>query len=152
EVATKQPVAVITDDVWRTAFGARPDMIGRMLVLNGLSFTVIGITRPDVSAPLGTPDVWMPIGYYPNKGDLELRGRPGVLVLGRLKANITAERAQADLDAVPRRLSSEYPATNAGVGANVTSLADQIVGPVRTPMLIVLGAVGIASLIACANV
>jgi putative ABC transport system permease protein len=152
EVATKQPVAVITDDCWRTRFGARPDMIGRTLVLNGVPFTVVGITQPDVSAPLGTPDVWMPIGYYPNKGDLELRGRPGVLVLGRLKANITAERAQADLDAVSRRLSSEYPATNAGVGANVTSLADQIVGPVRTPMLIVLGAVGIVLLIACANV
>ena len=127
-------------------------MIGRTLVLNGLPFTVVGITRPDVSAPLGTPDVWMPIGYYPNKGDLELRGRPGVLVLGRLKASVTRERAQGDLDAVSRRLAAAYPTTNAGIGANVQSLADQIVGPVRTPMLIVLGAVGIVLLIACANV
>ena len=152
EVATKQPVAVITDDFWRTHFGARPDMIGRTLVLNGVPFTVVGITQPEVSAPLGTPDVWMPIGYYPNKGDLEQRGQPGVLVLGKLKANVTAERAQADLDAVTRRLATTFPATNAGVGANVTSLSDQIVGPVRTPMLIVLGAVGIVLLIACANV
>src|SRR5207237_7627269 len=152
EVATKQPVAVITDDFWRTHFGARPDMIGRTLVLNGVPFTVVGITQRDVSAPLGTPDVWMPIGYYPNKGDLEERGRPGVLVLGRLKASVTRERAQGDLDAVSRRLAAAYPTTNAGIGANVQSLADQIVGPVRTPMLIVLGAVGIVLLIACANV
>ena len=152
EIATKQAVAVITDDFWRTRFGARPDMIGRMLVLNGLPFTVIGITRPGISAPLGTPDVWMPIGYYPNKGDLELRGRQGVLVLGRLNAGVTAERAQSDLDAVSRRLADTYPATNAGIGANVQSLTDQIVGPVRTPMLIVLGAVAIVLLIACANV
>jgi len=152
EVATKQPVAVITDDFWRSHFGGRPDMIGRTLVLNGIPFTVVGITRPDVSAPLGTPDVWMPIGYYPNKGDLEQRGRPGVLVLGKLKPNVTLERAQSDLDAVTRRLATSYPASNAGVGANVTALTDQIVGPVRTPMLIVLGAVGIVLLIACANV
>ena len=152
EIATKQAVAVITDDFWRTRFGARPDMIGRMLVLNGLPFTVIGITRPGISAPLGTPDVWMPIGYYPNKGDLELRGRQGVLVLGRLNAGVTAERAQSDLDAVSRRLADTYPATNAGIGANVQSLTDQIVGLVRTPVLIVLGAVAIVLLIACANV
>src|SRR5204863_184973 len=51
-----------------------------------------------------------------------------------------------------RRLADTYPATNAGIGANVQSLTDQIVGPVRTPMLIVLGAVAIVLLIACANV
>jgi predicted permease len=152
EVASKQPVAVITDDFWRTRFAGRPDMIGRTLVLNGVPFTVIGITRPELTAPLGTPDVWMPIGYYPNSGDLELRGRPGVLVAGRLKGDVSVERAQADLDAVSRRLAASYPATNAGVGANVQPLADQLVGPVRTPILIVLGAVAIVLLIACANV
>jgi putative ABC transport system permease protein len=152
EVGTKQPVAVITDDFWRTHFGGRPDMIGRTLVLNGIPFSVVGITRPETSAPLGTPDVWMPIGYYPNRGDLTERGRPGVLVVGRLKPGVAAEKAQEDLDAVTARIAASYPSTNAGVGANVTSLSDQIVGPVRTPMLIVLGAVGVVLLIACANV
>jgi putative ABC transport system permease protein len=151
-VATKQPVAVISDDCWRTRYGARPDMIGRTLVLNGVAFTVVGITRPDLYAPLGSPDVWMPIGYYPNAGDLELRGRPGVLVVGRLKAGVSVERAQADLDAISGRLGEQYPATNAGIGANVQPLVDQIVGPVRTPILIVLAGVGIVLLIACANV
>ena len=152
EVGTKQPVAVITDDFWRMHFGSRPDMIGRTLILNGLPFTVVGITRPETSAPLGTPDVWMPIGYYPNKGDLVERGRPGVLVVGRLKAHVSAAKAQADLDAVTAHIAASYPATNAGIGANVTSLSDQIVGPVRAPMLIVFVAVGIVLLIACANV
>ena len=152
EVGTKQPVAIITDDCWRTRFGGRPDMIGRTLVLNGVPFTVIGIARPDIVAPLGTPDVWMPIGYYPNAGDLELRGRPGVLVVGRLKQGVSVQRAQADLDAISRRLAEAYPATNAGIGANVQPIVEQIVGSVRTPILIVLGAVGIVLLIACANV
>ena len=152
ELPTKQPVAVITDDFWRNQFGGRPDMIGRTLVLNGVPFTVVGITHPGTSAPLGTPDVWMPIGYYPNKGDLTERGRPGVLVVGRIKIGVSIPKAQADLDAVSARIAAAYPSTNLGVGANVTSLSDQIVGPVRTPMFIVLGAVGIVLLIACANV
>ncbi|MFL5612757.1 MAG: ABC transporter permease [Gemmatimonadaceae bacterium] len=151
-VGTRQPVAVITDDFWHTRFGGRPDMIGRTLVLNGLPFTVVGITRPGLLAPLGTPDVWMPIGYYPNAGDLELRGRAGVLIVGKLKTGVSIQRAQADLDAITQRLAQTYPVTNAGVGANVQAMLDQMIGPVRTPMLIVLGAVGIVLLIACANV
>jgi predicted permease len=152
QVGTRQPVAVITDDFWHTRFGGRPDIIGRTLVLNGVPFTVVGIARPGLLAPLGTPDVWMPIGYYPNAGDLERRGRPGVLIVGRLKQGVSVQRAQADLDAIAQRIAQTYPATNAGVGANVEPMVDQMVGPVRTPMLIVLGAVGIVLLIACANV
>jgi putative ABC transport system permease protein len=152
DVGSKEPVAVITDDFWRTHFGARPDMLGRTLVLNGVPFTVVGIARPEVAAPLGTPDVWMPIGYYPNKGDLVERGRPGVLVVGRLKPNVSVAKAQADLDAINAHLAAAFPSTNSGVGANVTSMTDQLVGPMRAPMLIVAGAVAIVLLIACANV
>jgi len=152
DVRTKQAVAIISDQFWRNHFGARADMLGHTLVLNGEPFTVIGITRPELTVPLGTPDVMMPIGYYPNKGDLDQRGRPGVLVVGRLKPGLSIERAQSELDAVARRLAATYPATNAGTGANVQSLADQLVGPIRTPMLIILAAVGIVLLIACANV
>ena len=151
-VGTKQAVAIISDDFWHSHFGGRADVLGRTLVLNGLPFSIVGVTRPETTAPLGTPDVWMPIGYYPNAGDLELRGRPGVLVVGKLKAGIGVERAQADLAAVAHRLAGEYPATNAGIGVNVQPLVEQIVGPVRTPILVMLGAVGIVLLIACANV
>ena len=152
EVATRQPVAVISDAIWRSRFGAAADMVGRTLVLNGQPFTVVGILRPDFEGVLGTPDVWLPIGYYPNKGDLELRGQGGVLALGRLKAGVTPEQAQADLDVVTRRLAELYPTTNASLGASIQPLRDQIVGRVRTPILIVLGAVAIVLLIACANV
>jgi len=152
QVGTKQAVAVISDDFWRSHLGGRGDVLGRTLVLNGLPFTIVGVTGPETTAPLGTPDVWMPIGFYPNAGDLELRGRPGVLVVGKLKSSVSVERAQADLDAIARRLGGEYPATNAGIGVNVQPLVEQIVGPVRTPILVVLGAVAIVLLIACANV
>ncbi|HEU4995094.1 MAG TPA: ABC transporter permease [Gemmatimonadaceae bacterium] len=152
EVSSKEPVAVITESLWRTRFGSRSDMLGRTMVLNGQPFTVVGIMRPDFQAPLFTPDVWMPIGYYPNKGDLETRGRAGVLVFGKLKENVGVARAQADLDAITERLADLYPTTNAGTSANVQPLKEQIVGQTRTPLLIVLVSVGIVLLIACANV
>jgi putative ABC transport system permease protein len=152
EVATKQPVAVLSDGLWRRRFGARPDVVGSTLVLNGQTFTVVGILRPGFEAPLGTPDVWMPIGYYPNKGDLELRGRGGVWVFGRLKPDASLARAQSELDAVTKRLEQLYPNTNQGLGANVQDLKDQIVGPARAPLLLLLSAVGVVLLIACANV
>jgi putative ABC transport system permease protein len=152
ELGTAQAVAVITDGFWRSHFGGRSDALGSTLVLNNQPFTVIGVTRRGASEPLGTPDVWLPIRYYPNQGDLDHRGQPGVLVVGEIKPGISLASAQADLDAITHRLSEQYPATNAGVGAYVQSLDDVVVGTVRTPMLIVFGAVAIVLLIACGNV
>jgi putative ABC transport system permease protein len=152
EVATKEPVAVVNESAWRTRFGSRTDLVGATLVLNGQPFTVVGIMRPGFEQPLGTPDVWLPLGYYPNRGDLETRGRGGVLAFGKLKPMVSIKRAQDDLDVITARLATLHPATNAGVGANVSSLREEIVGPSRTPLLVVLGAVTTVLLIACANV
>jgi putative ABC transport system permease protein len=155
EVASKEPVAVISEAMWRTRFGSKPDMVGQTLVLNGQPFIVVGILRPGFNATLDTPftpEVWLPVGYYPNKGDLELRGRGGVQVLGKLKPSVTVARAQSDLDGIARRLADLYPTTNAGTGVNVQPLKDQIVGRARTPLLVVLASVATVLLIACANV
>lgn len=152
EVAGKQPVAVITDGFWHSRLGGRANAVGSTLVLNGQPFTIIGITKPGATEPLGTPDVWLPIGYYPNQGDLDRRGQPGVLVIGRLEPHASLASAQADLDAITRRIAAAYPQSNEGVGAYVQSFSDVVVGPVRTPMLIVFCAVAIVLLIACGNV
>jgi putative ABC transport system permease protein len=152
EVATREPSAILNEAVWRTRYGSRPDMLGRSLVINGQPFTVVGIMKPGFSAPLGTPDVWLPMGYYPNQGDLTTRGRGGVILVGKLKPGLTVERGQSDLDAIAKRLAAEYPATNDGTGAAVLSLKEQIAGPSRTPLFIVLASVATVLLIACANV
>ena len=152
EVATKEPVAVLNENVWRTRFGARPDILGQTLTLNGQAFTVVGILPAGFNAPLGTPDVWLPVGYYPNKGDLELRGRAGVMVFGKLKPNVTVARAQSELDDISTRLAQLYPSTNAGSTANVQPLREQLIGSARAPLLIVLASVATVLLIACANV
>jgi putative ABC transport system permease protein len=152
EVATRQPVAVVNETLWRTRFGSRPDILGSTLTLNGQAFTVVGIIPAGFVTPLGSPDVWMPIGYYPNRGDLETRGRAGVQVYGKIKPSAAIETAQAELDGIAARLAAEFPTTNAGTGANVRPLKAELVGDSRTPLLVVLGSVAIVLLIACANV
>ncbi|HEX6536028.1 MAG TPA: ABC transporter permease [Gemmatimonadaceae bacterium] len=150
-VGTAQPVAVISDEAWRTRFGSDPKVLGRTLVLNGQPFTVVGITRRDYEEPLGTPDVWLPIAYYPNAGGLQ-RGTRGMLALARLAPGVGLARAQAEMDAIERRLAEEYPETNAGSGVRLAPLRDELVGPARAPLYTLLGAVGVVLLIACANV
>lgn len=152
EIATREPVAVVNETAWRTRFGSKPDMVGSTLVLNGQAFTVVGIMRPGFSAPFGTPDVWLPVGYYPNRNELENRGRGGVGVFGRLNPGMTAERAQSDLDAVASRLAGLYPSTNGGTGVNVQPLKSEVIGSAQAPLLIVLASVATVLLIACANV
>ena len=152
EAESREPVAVINEALWRTRFGSRPDMLGHSMILNGQPFTVVGIMRPGFAAPLGTPDVWLPTGYYPNRGDLETRGRAGVMVVGKLKPGVDVARAQDDLDVIMRRIAELHPTTNAGTGARVAPLREEIVGDSRTPLLIVLASVATVLLIACANV
>jgi predicted permease len=151
ELATKAPVAILSDDGWRSRFGARADIVGKNVMINGTAFTVIGILAPHTPIPLGVPDIMLPVGYYPNANGLE-RGVRGIGVAGRLRPGVTIEAARRDLAAVSRQLEQEYPATNAGIGADVVSLKEYLVGNVRQPLYIMLGAVLVVLLIACANV
>ena len=151
EVATKAPVAVMSYECWQTRFGANPRTLGSTVVINGTPFTIVGITTPAMPVPVFTSDVHLPIGYYPNAHGFD-RGTRGVWVLGRLKPGVTLDAARRDMAATAKQLAQEYPATNAGTGADVVSLKETLVGPERGRLLIMLGAVIIVLLIACANV
>ena len=153
DVATKAPVAILSHEAWATRFGSDASILGRQIVINGTSFTVIGVLVPNMPTPMfpQTPDVMVPIGYYPNAHGLD-RGTRGIGVVGRLKPGVTVEAAQGDLAVIERQLAQLYPATNAGTGAEVVSLRDYTVGPTRAPLYIILAAVAAVLLIACANV
>ena len=152
EVATKQPVAVISYGFFQRQYAGKPDAIGKTVVLNGQPFTIIGVTPQGLQGPQGNPDVWMPIGYYPNKGELESRGRPSIGVLGRMKPGVTIDQARADLNGIAGRIAEMYPATNAGISVGMLDLKEQLVGSSRTQLYVVLAAVAIVLLVACANV
>lgn len=148
----KQAVAVISDGFWRSHMGGSADAVGRTLVLNGEPLVVVGVLKPEFNGPAGNPSVWMPIAYYPNKGDLTTRGRSGVGVYARLKPGVSLAQGQSDISAIAARLAQTYPATNAGVTAQAADLKEGLVGSSRSQILMVLAAVGIVLLIACANV
>jgi predicted permease len=151
EVETKGAVAMLTHEAWETRFGSDPSILGKTVVLNGQPLTVIGIVRPHVQTPFGSPDVYVPMGYYPNANGLQ-RGTRGVSAIGTLKPNVTIENAQRDLAGLAKQQEDAYAATNKGFGVELQSLKEQIVGPTRAPIYIVFAAVGMVLLIACANV
>lgn len=152
EIATKEPVAVVSHEAWQTHFGADPALVGKSISLNGTVFVVIGITPPGFTVPVfGIPDVYLPMPYYPNAGGLD-RGSRSIWAIGRLKPGVARAAAQTDLAAIAHRQAELYPETNAGAGAEVQSLKEFVVGPTRAALYIVFAAVGVVLLIACANV
>ena len=156
--ASSQPVAVISHGLWTRRFGADPRVLGRTLVFNGQPRSVIGVIGPEFEggrAPfdgwfMGT-EVWLPVADFPNASGLA-RGQTELLVVARLRRGVTLAAAQADLTVVAARLQQTYPDTHARRTAMLVPLHEQLVADVRPALLILLGAVGLVLLIACANV
>ncbi len=156
--STARPVAVLGHGLWQRRFGSDPAILGRSLVLNGQSHTVVGVLGPAFDggdAPangwfMGS-DVFLPISYFPNQRGLA-RGETEILVLGRLRPEVGLSEARADMTVVARRLEQAYPDTHAGRGVEIVPLHEQIVGDTKPALLVLLGAVGLVLLIACANV
>jgi putative ABC transport system permease protein len=140
-------VAMLGDGYWRRRFGAAPDIIGDRILLSGVPHTVVGI----VPAPLRLAqpvDVWTPLVTDTTRG----RRSDFLTVFGRLRAGVTQERAQQEMTTIMRRLEAQYPESNAGWGAEVVGLREQMIGEIRPALLVFMGAVGLVLLVACANV
>jgi putative ABC transport system permease protein len=144
------PAAILSYEFWRRRFDADPSVIGKQLTLNNQSFTVVGVTPTNFQFG-AEADITVPIGLQAER--FRLRGRdPGVNVVARLKPNVAPQQAEAELNVIAARLEQQYPESNKGRRARVTPLHESFVGDVRQPLLILLGAVGLVLLIACANV
>jgi putative ABC transport system permease protein len=149
DAAGKNHVAVLSYGFWQRHFGGRRDAVGSTLQLNNESYSVIGVMPPRFDYPSGT-DLWTPLDMSP-KG-LTQRGTHQYPAIGRLKDGVTPKQAQADLVAIAASLEKQYPNTNDKVGAVVTPLKDVLVGDSSTSLWILLGAVALVLLVACANV
>ena len=150
EVGTASPVAVISEGLWRRRFGADPAIVGSSIVLNAQPFTVIGIV-PSTFAFFSGTEVYLPITYYPNNAGLTRKDH-SMFVVGRLRPGVTLAAADAEMRTIGARLAEQFPTENAGSGAHVESLHTLLVGDVRAPLYIVMGAVTLLLCIACANV
>jgi putative ABC transport system permease protein len=149
-------VTVISYALWQRRFGGDQHIVGRQITLNNQATTVIGVMPASfgwhiqkgtqVSKPV---DIWLPFQI-----SNELRGRRGrfASAVARLKPGVTIEQAQKEMDTIGARLAQQYPMFNTLWGVNVVPLRTQFTGEIRRPLLMLLGAVALVLLIACANV
>ena len=136
---------------WKQRLGADPDVLGKALTLNAMSCAVVGVLRPEFRFGENTR-VYIPIEQW-NSAELRTReARPGIRVIGRLKWGVTIEAAQAEMASICNGLARQYPKTNAGGGAKLIRMKDDMVGYIRPTLLLLVGAVGFVLIIACANV
>jgi putative ABC transport system permease protein len=146
-------VVIVSDGFWKRQFGAAPDVVGRSLRLDGNAYTVVGVMPPKFSVEAWgatAQDLWVPLAYTDK--ERAVRENHNAQVIARLRSDVTAEQARAEMEQISRRLEAEYPAANAGWGATVVQLQEVLVGDVRTSLVVLLAAVGLVLLIACANV
>ena len=141
-------VAVLSHSLWQTRFGSDPNVVGRTIQLSGRTYTVIGVMSPGFSFP-DRATLWRPLPIDPAALD---RGPHYLRVVGRLKAGVTRDQAQAEMSALSARISQQHPEKTAGHGVKIDSLTEVLVGDIGTALVILLGAVGFVLLIACANV
>jgi predicted permease len=148
------PVVLVSEDLWRGRFGADPMIIGTSINLDQRPFTVIGIIPGAFRTPFFTKrEVWIPLVQDPLFSTfMPKRGSHLLPVIGRLKPGVSVAQAQAEMDAISGRLAWEFPAENHGWTVRLVPLQKEIVGDVKTALLVLLGAVGLVLLIACANI
>jgi predicted permease len=149
------PVVIVSENLWRGTLGADPKILGSSINLDKRSFTVIGIMPASFRSPFinSKPEVWIPLVQDPLFGSwMARRGGHWLAVFGRLKPGVSIAQAQAEMDAISERLASEFPAENKGWTVRLVPMQKEIVGDVRTALLVLLGAVGLVLLIACANI
>ena len=148
-------VVVLGQGLWERRFQSKPNLIGQEILLDGQSFTVVGIMPEPFNFPIpGSPrGYWIPLAADPETRErLQLRGTHYLRLVARLRDGVTPQQAEMDLEAIARRLEKGYPDTNHGFGARVVPLQEELVGDVRQALLVLLGAVGFVLLIACANI
>lgn len=149
------PVVILSENLWRGYFGADPGIIGTSVNLDERPFTIVGVMPSAFRFPLLTESeqLWIPLVQDPLFGPwMPRRGGHWLRVTARLRPGVSRMQAQAELDAISARLAKESPAENTGWTINMTSLQQAIVGDSRSPLLVLLAAVGLVLLIACANI
>ncbi len=148
EIEGRHRVVILSDGFWRRRFGGDPSIVGRKVTLNDHPYDVVGVL-PASFWWSTTPDVVL--AYVTSGGDAS-RAQHSMEVVGRLKSGVSFEQARADLDAIGKRLSEQYPQTNAAHFPHLYTLQASMVGDVKPALLVLLGAVGLVLLIACVNV
>ena len=149
------PVVILSENLWRGSFGSDANIVGTSITLDKRAFTIIGVMPSYFRFPQvqQSRQIWIPIVDDPLFGSwLERRGGHWLRLTGRVKPGVTLDQAHAQFDAIADRLAKQYPEDNDGWTVRMIPLRDFLVGEMKTPLLVLLGAVGLVLLIACANI
>jgi predicted permease len=142
---------VLSYGLWRRRFGGRPDIVDFTTTLDGRTVTIVGVASADIRFP-ATAEFWQPLIFTPRDLAPDARGAQWVQVLARLKDDASARQATTALETVASRLAQAFPRTEADATVMVIPLHERLVGNSRPTLLLLLGAVMLVMLIACANV
>ena len=145
----KANAIVLSHGMWQRRFGGDPGVLGRSVSLSGAPFTIVGVMPAGFRFPSRQTEYWVPIAVNPANAS---RGGHYLGVVARVNAGTSIEQADAELRTISERLALQYPDASAKESAEVRSLQETAVGEVRPALLILLAAVGVVVLIACANV
>ena len=141
-------VALMSDHLWRTTFHSDPAIVDRAITLEGSSYTVVGVMPATFDYPTSV-EVWTPAAMAPSAFDDFTH--PYVRVLGRLRAGVSLKQAEQALNSLEAQITAAHPDTEAGNHVVLVPLRQELDGDIRQPLFILMGAVGIVLLIACAN-
>ena len=144
-------VAILSDGLWKERFGGKSEVVGGTITLNGEPYEVVGVTPEGFAYP---PDreIWLPMEHDEFFSSEESRGAWFISAIGRLKPGATVEQAASELRTIASRLEREFPDVNTGLSFGAFPLHEVMVGDVQLALWVLLGAVGLVLLIACANV
>src|SRR6267142_2773764 len=158
----RPPTALLTEGMWARRYGRDPRMIGKSITINGQSYDVAGILPQSFALPrevlptlYGTEqaDIILPLPLAPAAA--QVRTHEDYNIVGKLNPGVSVAQAQAEMDTITARLRRDFPENyppNGGLTFSIVPLLEQVVGNVRTALLVLLGSVGLVLLIACANV
>ena len=149
-----EPEVILSHGFWQRRFGSDPNIVGQPITLDGETLTIVGVmpeglTVRTVELSESRAEMWMPLPLIPG----DRTSMWGILnIVGRLARHATVTQAQTELSLIARRIEGRNPSDSRDLGVEVTPLLDATVQDVRLTLLVLLGAVGIVLLVACANV
>jgi putative ABC transport system permease protein len=145
--------AVLAHDFWVSHFGGDPSVVGRSVDFAGVELEVVGVMPRDFRFPADETRLWIPFAWTrEGRQQVSFRRAHYLRPVARLAPGVTFEQAEAELEAVARQLEAEYPETNRLMGAGMSPLHDFLAGDRGAPLLVLLGAVLVLLVLACANV
>jgi predicted permease len=150
----RENVVVLSHGLWSRSFGADPGVLGKTVIINSRSYTVVGVTPAGFQFPTGA-EMWTPLAFSKDDLSPNSRGNHGLQVIARIKSGISFEQARSDMQALSQRIIEQnpaYPYERFQFRVIMNPLLDELVGDMRTALWILMGAVGFVLLIACANV